>query len=296
MFSKGWLMKLVTIADLNQDRAAKGMLIERAMQLGRWYGEFKSTDTGAYSYTVEVHGERTRSPGVHASEMKCKRLMTYSILETERRPVDADKSDTNMRMRFASGHAHHAMLQNDFHRMCKRFNGAVTFRDEVRISPSLGGVAAQWKLHSSCDGEFTFWYDEQPYLRVGVEIKTASEKEFDKLVKPHEEYLDQTCLYQAALDLPLMWVFYYNKSNSNWTTSEPPYLFQFDQHLWSTKVEPRIADAHAHAQNNTLPAREEGRHCRWCPFAWTCQPPSLVAKQRGPQAPARRPGALRVVK
>jgi len=291
-------MRLVTITDLDQDKATKGLLIERAMQLGKWYGDFKATDTGAYNYEVDVGGERHRAPGVHASEMKCKRMMVYSIMDYERRPVSAAQGDTNMRMRFASGHAHHAMIQNDFHRMCERFNGALTFQDEVRIDPSLGGAAELWGMHSSCDGEFTFWHDQAPYLRIGVEIKTASHLEFDKLVKPHEDYSKQTCLYQKALDLPLMWIFYYNKSNSNWTNSEPPYLFQFDDHLWTTELEPRIADAHVHARNQVLPTREEGRYCRWCPFAWDCQPPSLLATMRGhgPSRTAHRPGALRVMR
>jgi len=288
-------MQLTTIRDLDQPQASKSQLIERAMQLGKWYGEFKATDTGAAKYEVNIGGDRKRAPGVHASEMKCKRTMVYSIQGTERKPVSAELGNTNMRMRFASGHAHHAMIQNDFHRMCRRFNGTLTFQDEVRIHPGLGGAAAQWDMHSSCDGEFTFWHNQQPYLRVGLEIKTKSGPEFSKMVKPDKEHAKQTCLYQKALDLPLMWILYYNKSNSNWTNSEPPYLYQFNAHLWTTELEPRIADAHVHAQGRVLPAREEGMHCRWCPFAWDCKPPSLLAPHgRGPTRTAHRPGALRV--
>lgn len=290
-------MQLVTIDDLNRPQAEKGLLIERAMQLGRWYGDFKATDTGAYKYEVDIGGERARAPGIHASEIsKCKRMLVYSIMGEERRPVGAEQTNVNMRMRFAVGHAVHAMVQNDFTRMCERFNGALTFQAEVRINPTLGGYAAQWNMHSSCDGMFVFLHNGQPYLRVGLEIKTASAGEFDKLVKPHEEYLDQMCLYQRALDLPLMWVFYYNKSNSNWTNSEPPWLFQFDKNLWSTKLEPRFAEATALAQAQQLPPREESRGCAWCPFAWTCQPPSFKTQNsRGPSASLRNPGALRVV-
>jgi hypothetical protein len=291
-------MRLTTISDLGQDRATKGVLIERAMQLGRWYGDFKATDTEAHSYQVDIGGERKRAPGIHASEISnCQRVMVYSLRDVERKSVDAAVGDTNMRQRFGMGHAIHAMLQDDFKRMCERFNGALTFRDEVKIDPSLGSVAEYWGMHSSCDGEFTFWYDSKPYIRIGVEIKSMSAPEFDKLLRPKPEHLEQTCLYQAALDLPLMWLIYYNKSNSNWTNSEPPYLFQFDEHLWSTHLQPRFHEAHTNAKTNALPPREEGQYCRWCPFAWTCQPPSLVSRQqRGPQTVARRPGALRVLK
>lgn len=287
-------MKLTTIADLDQPMSVKAPLIERAMQLGKWYTEFKATDTEAYSYSIDVYGERDRSPGIHASEISnCKRLLVYSIMATERRPVSMADTDVNMRMRFSLGHAVHAMIQSEMHRMAARFQGALIFEDEVRISPELGGPAAQWGMHSSCDGVFSFVHEGQVYLRVGFEIKTASDGEFGKLVKPKEDHMQQTCLYQRALDLPLMWIFYYNKSNSNWTPSESPYLFQFDKTLWSKKLEPRFRRATEMAKAGELPPREEGRHCRWCPFAWTCQPPSLLRRDRGPRTTAYKPGALR---
>lgn len=289
-------MKLTTIDDLNRPAAEKNMLIERAMQLGKWYGEFKASDTETHKYEVEIHGERGRAPGIHASEIsKCQRLLTYSIQGVQRRPVAAGSTDVNMKLRFAIGHAVHAMLQSDFQRMCERFNGALTFEPEVRIHPGLGGAAAQWGMSSSCDGIFTFWHEGQAYLRVGLEIKTASDKEYEKTLKPKDEHYDQTCLYQKALDLPLMWILNYNKSNSNWTNSEPPWLFQFNAQLWHTKLEPTFAEATRCAQANQLPPREEGRPCRWCPFAWTCQPPSLRAQSgRGPSSTLHNPGALRV--
>ena len=288
-------MQLVTIADLDRPHAEKSALIERAMQLSRMYEEFKATDTQTHKYDVEIHGERSRAPGIHASEMsKCQRMVVYSIRDVERRSVSADQGDTNMRMRFALGHAVHAMIQSDMHRMAARYGDALQFEDEVKIHPGLGGVAATYDMHSSCDGLFTFKHNGVPYLRVGLEIKTSSGPEFDKLVKPAEEYSEQTCLYQKALDVPLMWIFYYNKSNSNWTKSEPPWLYQFDKHLWDTKLEPRFIEAHRNAASGHYPERSEGRHCRWCPFAWTCQPNALNQRQYGPSTTARRPGALRV--
>lgn len=288
-------MRLVTIADLKQDTSTKGLLIDRAMQLGRWYGEFKAADTNAYKYEVDVGGERARPPGIHASEIsRCQRQLTYSIQGEERRSVSTEHGNTNMRLRFALGHAIHAMVQNDFERMCARFNGAITFEREIRINPSLGGNASKWGAYSSMDGCFTFWHDNEPYLRVGLEIKTKSGPEYDKLVKPDEDHLEQVNLYQAALDLPLMWLFYYNKSNSNWTNSEPPYLFQFDQRLWESELEPRFADSHQHAAAGTLPPRQEGMYCRWCPFAWTCQPSIFTAKSAWePSTTAYKPGAIR---
>ena len=243
-------------------------------------------------------GDSQRAAGIHASEIsKCQRLLTYAIKGEERRSVKAENADVNMRMRFELGHAVHAMLQSDFHCMCERFNGALTFEDEVRISPALGGTAAQYNMHSSCDGVFTFFSEGQPYLRVGVEFKTKSDGQYTKMVKPDEDHLEQTCLYQKTLDVPLMWLFYYNKSNSNWTSSEPPYLFQFDAYLWDKKLEPRFTAAIATVQaGGPLPPKQEGMQCGWCPFAWTCQPTRQRARYGVPSITVDRPGALRVIR
>jgi hypothetical protein len=294
-------MRLVTISDLEQPQHTKSLLIERAMQLGKWYHEFKKTDTEGYEYTVRIGGDRTRKPGIHASEIsRCSRLLTYSVRGEQRIATESNHADANMRMRFSLGNAVHAMVQNEMRRMCARLGGAVSFHDEVKISWELGGVAAQWGVDSSCDGVFVFWIEVDgealPYLRVGFEIKTKSGPEFEKLVKPDDDHMEQTCLYMAALDLPLMWVFYYNKSNSNWTSSEPPWLFQFDRHLWETTLQPRFGAVHQNAQTGELPPRQEGRHCGWCPYSWTCKPAILTAPQRGPSPVLKNPGALRVLR
>jgi hypothetical protein len=69
-----------------------------------------------------------------------------------------------------------------------------------------------------------------------------------------------------------MWTLYYNKSNSNYTPSTAPWLFQFDKKLWEGKLIPRFEAAHSMAAARELPARSEGMQCRWCPFAYTCNP------------------------
>ncbi len=292
--------KLVTIEDLKQPREVKDPLIDRARQIGRYYTGFKAQDTGGRSFTVDIGGARQRAPGIHASEIsKCRRLLVYSIRGEERKPVQGDDADVNMQLRFDAGHVFHALIQNDMERMCEWLNTAsgsivITYEPEVRINPKLGGNAQKWALNSSCDGRFCFWHNGEEYLRVGHEIKTASGPSYEKLTKPQDDHYEQTNLYMAALDLPLMWIHYYNKSNSYFTAPEPPYLFQFDHHMWEKQLETRFAESHQEAQSGALPDREEGRHCNWCPFAWTCQPPSRKTKRKyGPSTTARAPGALR---
>jgi hypothetical protein len=235
-----------------------------------------------YDYTVQHFGSGTRAPGIHASEVsKCMRQIVYCILGVDRRPP-VDNADVNMLMRFQVGTGIHSMLQSAFHRIADK-SPKLNFEDEIRIHPGLGGPAAMWNLRSSVDGVFTF-FDEfgAPELRVGLEIKTASDNVFGKLRSPQKDHIEQTTIYQAALDLPLMWLLYYNKSSSNITQSFAPWLYKFDQNKWSTDLEIRFARCTYMAQAGQMPDRSEGMYCRWCSFAHICDPAVLKRKSKGP--------------
>lgn len=278
---------------LNSTAELKGQdltpYLEFANSLSQLYFDYvAASQDDTYSYTVEHFGGKERAPGIHASEISnCLKLMVYSLLNTQRYS-DPSTADVNMLMRFALGTAVHAMVQNDWHRIAEQTVGklifcgesgySLTFQDEVKISPDLGGLSAYWNLHSHCDGVFTLWDPYgNPVLRIGLEIKTESDKQFEKLTQPREYHKEQTTLYMAALDLPLMWTFYYNKSNSNISTSFPPYVFQFDEKLWH-KLEQRFIRAYEHAHVQRLPQGNEGMHCRWCPYSYTCKPAILSSQ------------------
>lgn len=278
---------------LNSTTELKGQdltpYIEFVNSLSQMYFDYvANSQDDTYSYTVDHFGGKERAPGIHASEISnCMKLMVYSLMNTQRYS-DPSTSDVNMLMRFALGTAVHAMVQNDWHRICEKTAGQIvfdgcsgytlSFQDEVKISPELGGLSAYWNLHSACDGIFTLWSPHgQPVLRIGLEIKTESDKQFDKLTQPRVYHKKQTTLYMAALDIPLLWVFYYNKSNSNISTSYPPYVFQFDEKLWK-ELENRFSEAHQYAASQQLPQGTEGMHCRWCAYSYTCKPAILSGR------------------
>lgn len=279
-------MQLLTNADLSRPEAETAPLIGYAQKLGELWLEFLKQDVVPYNYEVYDGGEKQREAGIHASEMsKCMLKLVYAIMGIERRP-DADKTDANMKLRFRTGTAIHAMIQTDFKRMAEwytknnsQFGLALSFESELKVKKELQEVAAAWGLSSSCDGAFTFWrWDGTQwvaFLRVGLEIKTSSAKSFEDRKKPESDHMEQTTLYQACLDLPLMWVLYYNKSNSNFTTPYAPWLFKFDKKRWEMDLEMRFAKAHHHAETRQLPERTEGKHCQWCPFSYACQPKVL---------------------
>lgn len=271
-------MQLLNIADLERPKSELAPLIEMATKLSDRYFDFLSSDSGGHQYKVSIGGGGARKPGIHASEISgCFRRLVYSISSVERKS-DSKTADVNMKMRFGVGHAIHAMLQNDLGRMAEASNKELEFGSEVTINPWNSTVAAEWGIESSCDGVFTFLdKDEKPFMRVGLEIKSASDGEFEKIKEPKKDHSEQTCVYMACLNLPLMWTLYYNKSNSNITTSYPPFLSQFNKKLWED-LELRFVKAQHLKDVDKLPEREEGMPCRWCPFSWHCMPSILQAK------------------
>jgi CRISPR/Cas system-associated exonuclease Cas4 (RecB family) len=288
-------MRLVTIHDLetNPPDVTKE-LVARAMRISTWYDQWKEQDPGGYSYTVEVSAGHKRSAGIHASEISnCPRRVFYTMTSTEQR---REGRNVNMQRRFNMGHAVHAMVQQELRLMGQWLSTEdqkVTFEDEVPINPNLQQTAKDWDLYSSCDGVLAFHYQGNPYLRIGVEIKTKSGPEYEKLSAPEPAHLEQTCMYMAALDLPLMWLLYYNKSNSNYTSTEPPWLFKFDRSLWN-KLTHRFHDFHVSRNSNALPLKAEGFYCGWCPYSWTCKPQSLLSQKQGGATIAHSPRSLKI--
>lgn len=276
---------LLTIDDLKRcDPSTRQQLVQHAMQLSTLWYQWKLQHHGGFTITIEHERSGGRAAGVHASELHgCLRKLVYAA---RGEPRQDGNRDVNMQRRFDIGTMTHELIQYELRQMCMWLKEhspdgypPIYFDAEVGIYPGLGGAAQQYNMHSSCDGLFTFCVSNQPYLRVGLEIKTSSYLEFDKLKQPKDEHRWQTCMYQKSLDVPLMWVLYYNKSNSNMTPSEAPWLFQFNEPLWNDTLEPRIVSAYQMAQAGQLPAREEGRPCGWCPFAHSCNPNCLQNKE-----------------
>lgn len=276
-------MPLLTINDLNQPLKEVLKYVDMANGLSNVYIDYiTNSQEDDQSYKTEVFGTKGRSKGVHASEIsKCNRALVLGIMGIERK-VDTSNNDINMLMRFKVGHAVHSMLQNDWKQIAKKSKGLITFKDEVKIEPGNSEIAKLWNIHSRCDGIITCYGDynkTSPQIRVGLEIKTISDDGYSKLKAPQADHLEQTTLYMKALDLPLMWICYYNKNNSNFTPSHNPFLFTFDKNVWDNILEMRIAKCTYLADTNNIPDCTEGIHCRWCSFSWHCKPP-LLTKHR----------------
>lgn len=272
-------MPLASIADLNNADAPS--YIEIAKKLSSMYDDLLD------NFPSDSH---ERAPGIHASDINsCVRRSFYCLTEVPRK----DHVAKAWQKRFQVGHAVHAMVQEHMARMAAVQNARkqahdlaqengwyLTFEREVKVHPALQKLAAYYKFHSSCDGVFTFWDREggSVILRVGLEIKTESPDSYKDLKSPKDYHVQQMHLYMAALDLPLAWFFYYNKGNQNNTSSEAPWLITFDPRIWG-RLEQRAVAALTAETTNTAPEREEGVHCSFCPWSWTCEPKSLNREQ-----------------
>jgi CRISPR/Cas system-associated exonuclease Cas4 (RecB family) len=217
-----------------------------------------------------------RAPGIHASEIsKCYRKAVYTMRGEEKREEGNLQERARWQRTFAQGHAIHRMIQSHFTNMAELSKRTLLFTDEVPISPDKQALAAKWSIHSSCDGIFTFQerdastWNYNPYIRVGLEIKSANANQFEALREPKPEHIEQVHVYMAVLDLPVTWVLYYNKNNQNITPATTPWLVRFNAKLWA-KLESRFASWHEHLNAGTLPDAMPGSHCGFCPYTWTC--------------------------
>lgn len=272
-------MALASIADLNGDPIEIADKIDIVRQLSNMYDDLLE------NYSSE--DEKERKPGVHASELNsCIRKVYYSLTMLKKKSRIA----AVWQKRFQVGHALHSMVQKQFHKMAGKENAKkmadnlalengwhLTFEDEVEVAPGKQELATYYKLESSCDGVFTFREggpDGPIALRVGLEIKTESPDGYEKLKEPKADHVKQAHLYMAALDLPLIWFFYFNKGNQNNTQSSAPWIVVFTPSIWEA-LRVRAVTALEAAAQGIEPSREEGVYCQFCPYSWHCQPAAI---------------------
>jgi len=232
-------------------------------------------------------GEEYRSPGIHASEVYgCDRRIVYSLLNY---PRSGGETDIVWRKRFMMGQAIHEMLQKEFHNWALSSNSTISFQEELAISPALGGMAAKWDIYSHCDGRLVFRddWDGPAVLNMLMEIKSISPLGFKDLKEPKPEHIEQTHIYMACLDVPLIWLLYWNKGNQNTTgTDNPNFLVRFSHKKWA-EMEQKFERVHQAAALENLPDRSEGVTCEFCAFSHHCQPQILNKTGRGHPTPPR---------
>lgn len=276
---------LTTLAEMTDENIAQ--YLPKLEVFSNLYEQHIAIDDGN-------HAERP--PGIHASEISNCQLKAYHTLcglEKRKNP----NPNPMWQKKFKIGHAIHAMIQGELHRMAKRSNGLLSFADEVPITPYTSAISNWYKIYSSCDGVITLRErDERGRLidvtRMILEIKSSSPTEYEKLKAPKPEHIEQAHVYMACLDIPFAWILYYNKGNENYTSSRGAFLVKFNHELWDSLTQ-RIELLMTQAESGTPPPPIEGIWCEWCDYGWNCKPKYLARKQGGFGLGPPRTGGVR---
>lgn len=278
---------MYNLADLAliQEGQREKHYLRHARMLDVWWDLWSQQYTDPWGIDVRFEPSTSRAKGLHASEVTgCPRKFGYSVHGTMMQYQHSRK----MSRIFHFGHMIHAYIQQQMHLMCEWLNAppqqnnkrinpdgiTLTFDHEVRIHPGLGGTAAQYNVHSSSDGVFTFYMEQVAFMRVILEIKSLNPEEYKTKNASSDEHLDQVCVYQKCLDVPVSWVLYLNKSTLANKSSDNEFLSVFNPYRWS-KLETRIQTALAELEFRGELPKEEGFQCSWCPYAWHCNPDYL---------------------
>jgi len=263
-------MPLLRIADLEQPNIEP--LVAAAQEMSDLYEKWEGRD------------EHDRPAGIHASEISgCPRKAVYTMLGTQK----MDKPDTMWLRKFRHGHWVHEGLQRELHSMAKHQEGKLTFKSEVPINPYNSEIAKQFGIYSSADGILTKRATGEngmpvDIVRVGLEIKTCSPAEFEKLTGPKDAHVEQVMTYMACLDVPCFWLLYYNKGNENTTPSRGKFFVRFQHSTWDN-LAGRFSRWLDMVEQQVLPDPEVGIGCEWCPYRWTCNP--VGVRNRSPRVP-----------
>lgn len=264
------MRRLATIEDLELPQVIVDDFFDQATMISQLYDDFTESD--------EDDGH-LRAPGIHASEISgCARKVYYSMTSAPKYGAKKKK----WRQRFEFGKLVHIQIQNDFYKMAAKSKGRIQFQAEVPIGPKFQEIAEKLHLYSSADGIISFRDDflGPVVLRIGLEIKTKSPKEYEKLKEPDPEHIEQCHVYMKALDLPLMYIMYINKGNQYNTSSLPPFLIRFDPAIWN-KLETKCNKILMMVAANEIPDREEGILCEFCPYGRICEPEYLKRNTQG---------------
>ena len=239
-----------------------------------------------YEMGVLARERHDRSGTLHPSAVgMCARKGVYDLLgyETQQR-FDANTLDL-----FEVGHKVHDIVQTTLREEVPKAIEELknelrtwdlegySFRDEVGYDPETDELYKNYRIGGTTDGILEIW--GKGWKQRGVlEIKSISRKGFEALtsISAKRDHLMQAHLYAYRFDCPIIWVLYFCKDNSKIRI----YPVIFDEDIFHEAFE-RMEAQYIHAQNETLPEREESWfECKSCKFAHHCNPTILNRKRR----------------
>lgn len=177
---------------------------------------------------------------------------------------------------FDVGHAVHHLIQGrlehpGLHELMHRRGMTFEFVREVRFDPASDELFRELRLGGTTDG-LTRIVTTASKQRAVIEIKSIGDDGFKKLNGPMESHLQQAHLYAYRFDCPVIYVWYFNKNNSDHVV----YPVIFNWKIFDTAVQKLVA-LNGHIDAGTVPEREESyMECKNCEFRDMCKPAVLA--------------------
>ena len=225
---------------------------------------------GVYVESLRTRPRDDRQGHFHPSAVgSCGRRNVYEYIRT---PAIQTIEPEDLEV-FDMGHAVHAMLQAKMGELSKTLSPkkmGYEFSSELG-RPANDVLYDDFHIGGTTDGLIEIWADDWRQRGI-LEIKSIKDKNFIKLRGPKEDHVMQCHIYAYRFDCPVMWIWYFNKNNSE----RKVYPIVYDQAILDAALAKYSAWI-MHAEAGTLPDREESFwSCPRCEYRDACKPPSLT--------------------
>ena len=203
----------------------------------------------------------------------CKRKEVYQFIRTP----PSDTHSKSLEEIFELGHMGHAIVQRRLERLvgaAKEHGLDYEFRREVGFDVESDVLYLELGVGGTCDG-IALISGPDFEQRALVEIKTISGgdpwKRLIKRDRPIHHHLLQAHLYAYRFDLPIIFLFYVNKS----TGKRKVFTLLYDAKI-AEEAFAYFTDCNAYVARGELPSREESYYeCKECPYRSLCKPDVL---------------------
>ncbi len=223
----------------------------------------------AYTTALETRVREDRSGIFHPSAIgNCSKRQVLGFMNvTGIDTIDAKSFDI-----FDLGHGIHDLVQGRFEAklfadLMRRRGLDWKFVREVKTNPTVDELYQELRTGGTTDGLGEI--SGPGWRQRGVlEIKSIGNDGFDDLKEPHLSHLMQAHLYAYRYNCPIIWVWYFNKNNSNSVV----YTSLFKQEIMDLALE-KLFYMNQHIDAETVPPAEESyMECKNCEYRDLCRP------------------------
>jgi CRISPR/Cas system-associated exonuclease Cas4 (RecB family) len=142
---------------------------------------------------------------------------------------------------------------------------------ELGHNPAVDWLRKTYGIGGTTDALIELTNRKGIHQRGILETKSSKHDAFLELTGPKPGHLEQAHLYSFRFDAPVGWIWYFDKDDAD----RKVYRYLFDPGLFEDVVA-KFSAWKAHAENGTLPDREEDFYmCPRCQYQVICRPEIL---------------------